>query len=219
MRVWFAIVCLALTFGVSSPAWASGPHPVVDPRHLTFSPSPDDDVTDADGNPLVDHYALAIFVLGSDTPFETVSLGKPTADDEGRVRLRLEPLLYAPLTPGVVYKAVVQAVGPGGVGESEPSNAFVISEPPCDPWISPMAIEVDAVGAAGKTTVNARAGCGWTATSNDSWLTITSRQSGSGDGVVTFTVAPNTGKNERKGTLTVVGSKFTVRQDGARQKR
>jgi hypothetical protein len=220
MRVWFALVCLGLTFGFATPSWASGPHPVVDPRQLTFSPSPDDDVTGADGNPLVDHYALAIFVLGSDTPFETVSLGKPPADDEGRVRLRLLPLLYAPLTPGVAYQAVVQAVGPGGTADSEPSNAFVISEPPCDPWISPVTLEdVDAAGGSHAITVNVRAGCEWTAASNDSWLTITSGQSGSGTGVVTFTVAPNTGKNNRKGTLTVAGAKFTVRQDGARQNR
>ena len=55
------------------------------------------------------------------------------------------------------------------------------------------------------------AGCAWTASSNASWLSITSGASGSGNGSVGFSVAANTG-GARSGTLTVAGQTFTVNQ-------
>ena len=57
-------------------------------------------------------------------------------------------------------------------------------------------------------------GCTWAATSNVTWLTITSGASGSGGGNVTFTVAANTGV-ARTGTLTIAGQTFTVNQAAA----
>jgi hypothetical protein len=59
--------------------------------------------------------------------------------------------------------------------------------------------------------VTAGAGCGWTATSNASWLTINQGSSGSGNGTVAFAIAANTGAH-RTGTLTVAGQAFTVTQ-------
>lgn len=41
-------------------------------------------------------------------------------------------------------------------------------------------------------TVTAGVGCGWTASSNDSWITITSGSSGSGNGTVNYDVSANT---------------------------
>ena len=52
----------------------------------------------------------------------------------------------------------------------------------------------------------------WTATSNDSWITITSGNNGTGAGTVSYTVAANTTGSHRKGTLTVAGSTITIRQ-------
>jgi hypothetical protein len=60
--------------------------------------------------------------------------------------------------------------------------------------------------------VETTAGCAWTATSQASWITITSGQSGVGDGTVRFTVARNEG-NERTGTLIIAGRTFTVTQE------
>src|SRR5262245_58927919 len=62
--------------------------------------------------------------------------------------------------------------------------------------------------------VTANAGCTWTATSNASFITITSGPSGSGNGNVTATVAANTGI-PRTGTLSVAGATVTVNQAGA----
>jgi len=62
--------------------------------------------------------------------------------------------------------------------------------------------------------VTANAGCTWTATSNASFITITSGANSSGNGTVTATVAANTGI-PRSGTLTVAGVTVTVNQAGA----
>ena len=56
------------------------------------------------------------------------------------------------------------------------------------------------------------ANCGWTATSNSSFLTVTSGATGSSNGTVVITAAQNTGK-ARSGTVTIGGLTFTVTQD------
>jgi hypothetical protein len=83
----------------------------------------------------------------------------------------------------------------------------------CTYSIDPKKQSIKEDGGAGTPiAVSAGTGCGWTATSNDSWLTITSGASGSGNGTVRFNVAANSGK-KRTGTLTVAGQTFTVEQD------
>ena len=56
--------------------------------------------------------------------------------------------------------------------------------------------------------------CGWTAVSNSSFITITSGATGTAPGKVGFTVAANTGPNQRTGTITIGDKTFTVTQDG-----
>jgi hypothetical protein len=66
-------------------------------------------------------------------------------------------------------------------------------------------------------TVTATAGCAWTATSNNSWITITGGAGGSGNGTVFYRVAANTGSGivwPRTGSLTVAGQTVTISQDG-----
>jgi uncharacterized repeat protein (TIGR01451 family) len=70
----------------------------------------------------------------------------------------------------------------------------------------------DSVGVTANPGANAST-CPWSATSNASWITITSF-SGSGNGQVNFTVAANTGP-VRQGTMTIAGQTFTVSQDAA----
>jgi hypothetical protein len=66
--------------------------------------------------------------------------------------------------------------------------------------------------------VLACSGSGWTAASDVSWITITAGSSGTGNGTVTYVVAPNTVNNDstttRTGTLTIAGQTFTVTQNG-----
>ena len=66
--------------------------------------------------------------------------------------------------------------------------------------------------ASGTVAVTTAAGCAWTAVSNNSFITVTSGATGSGNGTVGFSVAANTGA-ARTGTLTIAGQTFTVTQD------
>ena len=62
--------------------------------------------------------------------------------------------------------------------------------------------------------MRAPAGCAWTAQSDAPWLTITGGNSGTGDGTISFAVAPNPGPAQRVGTITANGNTFTVTQTG-----
>lgn len=62
--------------------------------------------------------------------------------------------------------------------------------------------------------MTASSGCGWTAVSNVSWITITSGSSGSGNGTVGYSVAANSSTSPRQGTLIIAGRTFTVSQAG-----
>lgn len=85
----------------------------------------------------------------------------------------------------------------------------------CSFSIDPASGSAAADGNSGTVSVTSAAGCAWTASSNTSWLSITSGTSGSGGGPVGYTVSPNTGNTSRTGTLTVAGQTFTVTEAGA----
>lgn len=61
------------------------------------------------------------------------------------------------------------------------------------------------------STSASNAGCAWTAVSNAPWISITSGISGSGNGNIQFSVAPNPG-SVRTGAVTIAGKTFTVVQ-------
>jgi hypothetical protein len=62
-------------------------------------------------------------------------------------------------------------------------------------------------------SVTTTAGCTWTATSNDAWITVLTGASGTGNGTVTYSVANNSTGTNRTGTITIAGRTFTVNQD------
>jgi hypothetical protein len=64
-----------------------------------------------------------------------------------------------------------------------------------------------------RITVTTDAGCSWTATSPESWVTVAEGRSGSGSGTVRLLVEPNSGA-PRTATLTIAGERFTLRQVG-----
>jgi hypothetical protein len=82
----------------------------------------------------------------------------------------------------------------------------------CPASINPASQTVPAAGgAATNVAVTIPSGCGWTASTADTWLTITSGANGTGNGTVGFTVASTTGP-QRVGTLTIAGQTHTVTQ-------
>lgn len=85
---------------------------------------------------------------------------------------------------------------------------------PCNYVIDPNSVSVPAEGANGSVNITVAAACPWTATTNADWLSITSGESGSGNGSVNYSVAPNLSTSPRAGTITIAGWLFRVNQAG-----
>ncbi|MBI3651642.1 MAG: fibronectin type III domain-containing protein [Acidobacteria bacterium] len=94
------------------------------------------------------------------------------------------------------------------VATEEPQGAS------CSYTISPTSQAMSASGGTGSVNVSAGAGCTWTALSNDLWITVTSGASGTGNGVVGYSVTANSGA-ARSGTVTIAGQTFTLNQASA----
>jgi len=84
----------------------------------------------------------------------------------------------------------------------------------CSYSLSPASNAVPATGGAGTISVGTAAGCTWTATSGVPWITVVSGGTGNASGMVTYSVAANSGA-ARSGAITVAGQSFTVNQAAA----
>ena len=87
---------------------------------------------------------------------------------------------------------------------------------PC--WLSfnPVSASFPAAGGTGSIAVTASASsCDRSASSDASWLTVTSGASGSGSGTIAYTVAANNTTQPRTATLTIGGQPYTVTQASA----
>jgi len=87
---------------------------------------------------------------------------------------------------------------------------------PCPIAFSPETQNVGVEGGGGQVKISTMEMCSWTATSTDSWLTITSGASGTGDGTIAFRVAANPG-DPRNARITTGGQSAMITQSGARQ--
>lgn len=205
LRLWPLVsAALALLLN-ASPALAQTQNPNV----VAFHPSAEHSSKLASGQPAVSRYDLVFYREGTTEPIVTVDLGKPAPQADGVIRVDYTSRLGTWPLPGVQAVARVTAVGPGGVGTSAPSNAFVYI---CAPSLSTTSGSVAASGGTGMVEVVAGALCGWSAKSAVSWITITSGASGAGTGWVNYSVAANTTSSSRTGTLTIAGLTYTVTQ-------
>ena len=98
------------------------------------------------------------------------------------------------------------------------NHAFTVAQaatgPACAYTINPTSRDFTASGGSGTIAVSTSANCAWTATGGDSWVTIGSGGSGSGNGTVNFTVAANGGA-ARETRVTIAGQAFTITQAAA----
>ena len=204
------LIVIALLFAQARSAFAQT---TANPSWVEFVPSPDDTLTASDGSAIVNEYQLTFYVSGQATPFRTLSLGKPVADLDGKVRVDFLSLMSPFATPGVTYEARVVASGPGGSTVSAVSNQFVYTA--CTAALDAAAFT--ASPGAGSTTVSVAVapGCSWTASSTADWLTVTSGSSGTGNGTVGVSIAASNTSGSRTAVLTVAGQPFTVTQAGA----
>jgi len=102
-----------------------------------------------------------------------------------------------------------------GVASFDGSNAPItgarVITKCCSPSISPTSRSHE--GGTDTGSISVTSDCNWTAASNASWITISSGESGSGNGTVTYSVGENTGSS-RTGTITIANKTFTVIQSG-----
>ncbi len=86
------------------------------------------------------------------------------------------------------------------------------STPACTYDVTPEASTISAAGGTGSIAVTTGSSCAWTASSDVSWISITSGSSESGSGAVAYEVAANTTGSQRQGTMQVTGTTVTITQ-------
>jgi hypothetical protein len=87
----------------------------------------------------------------------------------------------------------------------------------CTPSLRPATLDVPAAAQSHGVDLEIATGCPWSASSNDSWISLTSPQSGSGEARIRFTTTANTGTAARTGSLTVAAQRVSIRQSAASQ--
>jgi len=197
------VTALCLAFSLTwTPARAQT---VTDPTTAEFDPSTDHNTT-------VNTYELGFYTIGASVPFQVIQLGKPAPQGDGKIRVNFSTLGPRP-APGINYESRVSAVGAGGTGTSTISNLFVFT--PCAYGAAPTSQTMVTAGGSASVAVTTPNGCGWTATSNAGWITVTTGATGSGNGTMNYSVAANATTSIRSGTLTVAGQTITVTQNPA----
>ncbi len=84
---------------------------------------------------------------------------------------------------------------------------------PCRYDVGPSSQNVGSSGSAGSINITTTNDCGWTAASDSGWIVLASSPTGSGNGTVSFTVAPNQG-DTRSGAIAVANQRSTITQAG-----
>jgi hypothetical protein len=131
--------------------------------------------------------------------------------------------------PWIAITSAAQGSGPGEVtfnvaahtGPARTGTLFIAGETftvtqasGCTFSIQPAALtSVPAGGQSGTTTVTTSAGCAWTATTSESWITFPNDASGTGPGTLAFQVQPNDSP-DRAGSFFVQGQEFRITQAG-----
>ncbi|MGH9373904.1 MAG: BACON domain-containing protein [Vicinamibacterales bacterium] len=115
-------------------------------------------------------------------------------------------------------------VAPSG-GEARSATAVIAGqtftvtqtpEPPsaCTPTVEPRAQSIGAAGGTVTVNVTAGAACAWSASSEVSWIALSSSFTSAGNGKATFTVAPTSGPG-RSATVMVADQPITITQSAA----
>jgi outer membrane protein assembly factor BamB len=112
------------------------------------------------------------------------------------------------------------AIGPDGALYFSSSDGYlytIASNGSCLYTINPANTSFTAIGGTSNAAVAiAGTGCTWNAASSDtSWIHITSGSSGTGSGTVNFSVSANISPGSRTGKITIAGQSFLISQAGA----
>jgi hypothetical protein len=101
-------------------------------------------------------------------------------------------------------------------GDGGPSSGTLkrVAKSLCSYAFTPTSVSLPAAGGGGNVAITAPDGCAWTTASNAGWITITAGTTGSGNGTLSYAVAPNSGVSPRVGTISIQGQLFAVNQAG-----
>ena len=134
----------------------------------------------------------------TDADWVTVSEGRSGTGD-GTVRLLIPANNGAPRTATVMIAGV----------------AFTLRQfgPQCSNTIDPTSRTIAAGSTDLNVSVNAAAGCTWSASSDVPWIAVVEGSTGVGSGSVRLAVEANSGSTQRTGTVRIAGQTFTLRQD------
>ena len=111
-------------------------------------------------------------------------------------------------------RAEVKSESFGAVFSAVGDLTFSTAPSTCTFTVQPTNMSIPGSGGSGTAVVTTQAGCSWQATSNASWITVTSGSTGTGSGTVGYAVAANSSTAARTGTVTIAGQSFTVTQAG-----
>jgi hypothetical protein len=121
--------------------------------------------------------------------------------------------LTAGVYPGVL---AVEAPTASNLAAALPVVLTVTSAPPCAYTLGPNSNTIESPAGNLNFTVYTGTSCSWTATTSDSFLTIDpATASGTGQGLVQFSITVNSGTAARAGHITVGGQTFTITQFGS----
>jgi hypothetical protein len=109
---------------------------------------------------------------------------------------------------------VLAAMAIAACDKSSPSSPSAPSSNCSQLTLTPSTQSFPGGGGTGTIVVTTPAGCAWSVTAPDTWLTLTSVGSGSGAGSVAFSVAANPLLSSRTGTIRIGSSQAAVSQDG-----
>jgi hypothetical protein len=99
---------------------------------------------------------------------------------------------------------------------STPRRRAVGKPAPCTFAVSPLTQTITSSASTGTVDVTSGEGCPWTASSNGTWLTITSGKTGTGTGTVAYSFTANTSTSStRATTLSVAGKTVSITQSAA----
>jgi hypothetical protein len=85
---------------------------------------------------------------------------------------------------------------------------------PCTFAVEPTGKLFGETGSESNFTIITSSGCEWSPSTTDEWVFITSEETGTGPGVVSYGVRDNTTGSPRLGKINVGGVFFTIVQDG-----
>ena len=88
---------------------------------------------------------------------------------------------------------------------------FTVTQVRCSATLTPQTQSVSALGGSFTVSVTTQLGCDWQAVESLSWVTLSGGTSGTGNGTVSYTVAPNLG-GARSGTIAIGGTTLTINQ-------